>query len=114
MSKTTQIADLIAQGKSNAEIKDEVNCSKSLISQVRKNAPQVEDEITDEEQADYDSTPNAGFINKIDLQPDESLNTEKQDKKEKKFEVECGSCHFTWDVKTDDQITECPSCGCEF
>jgi hypothetical protein len=113
MTKTTEIADLIAQGKSNKEIKETVGCSSGLISQVRRKVPKEEtDDITIEEQKDFDDTPDGGFIKKIEIEPDPETLT--KDVEDKTYDLECGACGHEWSVKKDEQITECPECGVEF
>lgn len=116
MSKTQQVKELLEQGKSPNEIKEQVGCSLPLITKCKQalaksNVQPPEETVTEEEDSDFNKYSEAGgFIKKVALEPDPELDTSRAAEK-KKYDVECGACGYQWSTESGAHIDECPSCG---
>lgn len=112
-----RVIEMLGEGKTSKEIKDEVGCSDPTISVARKRLKERGDEIQDvdgEITELVDENINS-FIKNIKIKPDPDVLTKDSEKEEEEdTDYECPKCGHEWSGGLNDRQDSCPNCGEEF
>lgn len=112
MTKTEQIGEMLADGKTPAEISEKVGCSLGFVYKVKKKL--VEHLDKDEEAEPVDEQEWDDFIKKIKFVPDKKELTDQEDEEDDVEEYQCSECGHVWKAAKDQYQDECPECSVEF
>lgn len=115
-TKINRAIEMLMEGKSSKDIKEETGCSDPTLTIARKRLAEREGDLVVATADTNNATDEVvdSFINRIKIQPDPEVLTKDKPEEVEDTEYECPKCHHEWSAPKKEHQLECPNCGLEF